>query len=88
MWNYRVLHQPVGAQTRAASTVSAARSRTCGRLYCCDTLLERLSEPFEDVTLGLGPRVEEQDAMVGQRHLARHRHLSPADESHRSELVA
>jgi hypothetical protein len=62
---------------RAASVSRAARSSTCGRLYACDTLLERLPQDLEDMASALGPFIQEEHPMVRPRHVARHRHLPP-----------
>ena len=53
----------------------------CGRVYACDTLLERLAPDLQDMAAALGPCIQEERAMVGQRHLARPRHVA-ADQSH------
>ena len=70
----------VGAIIRAAIAAKTNRSRTPGRLYLCDTLLERLPQDLEDMAAALGPCIQEAHAMVGQRHVARHRHVAPADQ--------
>jgi len=67
---------------RAASAVSAKGSRTCGRWYVCDAILERLAQDFQDVACALGPFIEEEPAAVRRRHLPRPRHLTAADEPH------
>jgi hypothetical protein len=63
-----------------ARATSAVRSRTCGRLYSYETLLKRLAQGLEDVAPKLGPFIQEEDAVVGPRHLARHRHVTTADQ--------
>jgi hypothetical protein len=55
---------------------------TRGRLYVYDALLERLAEHLEDMTPELAEFVQEEHAMVYQRHLARHRDLTAADPPH------
>jgi hypothetical protein len=70
------------ASIRLANSAKALRSRTCGRLYSCDTLLERLAEHCEDVPPALGAFVQEEHPMVRQRHLARQRDLAAADQPH------
>jgi hypothetical protein len=52
---------------------------TCGRLYVYDTLLERLAQDLQDVAAELRERIQAEHAMMRQRHVARHRHLAPAD---------
>ena len=70
-WGYRILPQPVGVQTRAASTVSAARSRTCGRLYSCDTRLDGRAQDFQEVASELWLFIQEESAAVHPSDLAR-----------------
>ena len=41
---------------RAVRTTRAARSMTCGRLYFCDVLLERLAQGLDDMTAKLRGR--------------------------------
>jgi hypothetical protein len=65
--------------TSPASAVRAARSRTCGRLYSCYTLLERLAQDLKDLAVELGQFIQEEHAIVGQRHLAWHRHMAATD---------
>jgi hypothetical protein len=55
-------------------------SRTCGRLYVENTLLEWLAQDLKDMAAELGPFIQEEHAMVGQRHVTRHRHVAPADQ--------
>ena len=52
------------------------------RLYPCDTVTERLSQDLPNVAAELGELIQEQDAVMGQRHLARHRDMTPADQPH------
>jgi hypothetical protein len=49
------------------------------RLYLYETLLEGLAQDLEDMTAALGPFIENEHAVVGQRHLARHGHVAAAD---------
>jgi hypothetical protein len=86
-WNDRILFQPVGVQTRAASTVSAARSTTHGRWYSYDTLLERRPPPRQPVACALGQLVEEQDAEVCLAYLPNHWHRPPTDQPHVGAIV-
>jgi hypothetical protein len=51
--------------------------RAPARSFCGDPLLERLAEHLEDVTPALREFVQEEHAVVRQRHLARHRDLTP-----------
>jgi hypothetical protein len=66
--------------TRTASAARTARSTMCGRVYACDTLLERLAPDLQDMAAALGPCIQEERAMVGQRHLTRPRHVPPTDQ--------
>jgi len=40
-----------------------------------------LAQDLEDMAAALGPCIQEEHAMVGQRHVTRHRHVAPADQS-------
>jgi hypothetical protein len=52
----------------------------CGRLSRYDALLERLAQDFEDMAAELGQFIQEEDAIMGQRHFTRHRHMAPTDQ--------
>jgi hypothetical protein len=41
--------------------------------------VEGLAQDLEDMAAELGQFIQEEDAVVGQRHLARPRHVAPAD---------
>jgi hypothetical protein len=77
---YRVSREPIRVTTRAAIAVSTVRSITLPKLYISDTLLERLAQNLEDMAAELGPCIQEAHAVVGQRHVARHRHGAPTDQ--------
>jgi hypothetical protein len=64
------------------SVASAATLRMCGKVYCCETLLSRLPQYFEHMAPELGEFIEAEDAVVGPRPRARHRHLAAADQPH------
>jgi hypothetical protein len=49
-------------------------------LYFCDTILERLAQNLEDMAAKLGQFIQEEHAIVGQRHLAEHRDVAAADQ--------
>jgi hypothetical protein len=49
-------------------------------LYACDTLLERLAQDFKDMAAKLWLFIQQEHAMVGPRHVTRHRHLADADQ--------
>jgi hypothetical protein len=51
------------------------------KLYVYETLLQRLAPDLQDMAAALGPFIQEAHAMVGQRPLARHRHVAAADQS-------
>ena len=50
------------------------------KLYVYDTLLERLAQDLQDMAAELGPFIQEKHAVVGQRHVARHGDVAPADQ--------
>jgi hypothetical protein len=66
--------------TRAAKVARRLRSRTPARLSRYDTLLDRLAPDLQDVAAALGECIQAAHAVVRQRHLARHRHVAPADQ--------
>ena len=63
-----------------ARPASARRSMTCGRLSVYDSPLERWPPALQDVAAELGQFIQEEHAIVGQRHLARHRYVAAADQ--------
>jgi hypothetical protein len=65
---------------QAAIAARAAKPMTPAKLYFCDALLEGLAQDLEDVAAELRPFIQKEDAVVGERHFARHRHLSPTDQ--------
>jgi hypothetical protein len=65
---------------RAAKAAKELRSRTSAKLYSCKTLLERLPQDLQDLAAALGPFIQNEHAMMGQRPLARHRHVPPTDQ--------
>jgi hypothetical protein len=74
---------PQGMRTcrRFSRAMRVARSRTPAKVYSCETLLlERLAQDLQDMAVALWPCIQEAHAMVGQRHVTRHRHLAPADQ--------
>ena len=66
--------------TSATSVANGARSSMLARSCSEDTLLERLAQDLQDMAAELGPFIQEEHAVVGQRHVARHRHVAPADQ--------
>jgi hypothetical protein len=65
-----MLWAPRGGATCAAIAASAARPRTRGRWSAYNTRLERLTQDLEDMPPELRPCIQEEDAVVCQRHLA------------------
>jgi hypothetical protein len=80
--DYGVSSAPGGVRNRAAIAARVSRSRRRGRSYACDTVLERLAQDLQDVAAKLRQLIQEQHAMVRQRHLARQRHMVRADQPH------
>jgi hypothetical protein len=76
---YRMLTASLTAMTRRDNSAKELRSRTPAKLYVYDTLLERLAQDLEDMAAEFGPFIQERHAIVGQRHVARHRHMAPAN---------
>jgi hypothetical protein len=66
--------------TFAAKAARISTFSTSAKLYACKTLLERLAQDLEHMTAKLGQLIQEEDAVVGQRHFAWHRHVAPADQ--------
>jgi hypothetical protein len=64
-----------------ANPTNVLRSRTPAKLYVYETLLERLPQDLQDMAAALGQLIQEEHAMVRQRHLARHGHVPPTDQS-------
>jgi hypothetical protein len=60
-----------------AKLTKSLRFRTLWRLYSDETLLERLAQDLEHMTATLAPCIQEEGAVVGPRHLTRHRPLAP-----------
>jgi hypothetical protein len=75
--SYGALPEPIEVMSRAAKAAKALRSRTPAKLCVYDTLLQRLPQHLQDMAAELGPFIQEEHAMVGQRPLARHRHGAP-----------
>jgi hypothetical protein len=77
---YRARPESLTLISRLANSAKLLRARTLWRLSVEDTLLKRLTSAFEHMTAKLRPFIQEEDAVVGQRHVARHRHVAPADQ--------
>jgi hypothetical protein len=81
MGSYRPLPEPPTFVSRAANVAKTLKLRTSAKLYIYETLLERLPQDLQDMAAALGLFIQEAHAMVGQRHLTRHRHVPPTDQS-------
>jgi hypothetical protein len=51
------------------------------KLYGCDILLKGMAQDFEHMAAALRPFIQQAHAIGYQRHLARHRHLAPDDQT-------
>jgi hypothetical protein len=80
MGSYRPLPEPPKFVSRAAKAAKTLKLRTTAKLYKYETLLERLPQDLQDMAAALGPFIQEEHAIMGQRPLARHRHVAPADQ--------
>jgi hypothetical protein len=77
---YRALPAFLAAITCRANSAIILRFSTSAKLYVYETILERLAQDLQDMAAELGQFIQEEHAMVGQRHFARHRHVAPADQ--------
>jgi hypothetical protein len=68
--------------THEANSVKVLRFRTYAKLYSCGTILERLAQDLQDMGAALREFIQEEHAVMGPRHLARHRHVAPTDPPH------
>jgi len=84
---YRPLPASLTAFTRRANSAKLLSSTTPARLYAYDTLLEGLAQHLEDVAAELRPFIEQEHAMMCQRHVARPRHLASTDQAHIGDRV-
>ena len=69
---YRPPPECFTATSRRANSAIVLGFRTLAKLYVYDTLLQRLPQDLEDMA-ALGPFIQEEHAVVGQRHFARPR---------------
>ena len=74
--------QALLACPRMAMATSVPKSATPAKLYSCEPLLERLAQDLKAMAAALGPFIQEEHAVVGQRHLTRHRHVAATDQPH------
>jgi hypothetical protein len=72
--------QALLACARMARATSMPKSATPAKLYACEAILEGLAQNLQDMAAVLGPFIQEAHAVVGQRHLAGHRHVTPTDQ--------
>ena len=77
---YRARAASLTAMTHRANATKMLRFSTPARLYLCDTLLQRLPQDLQDMAAELGELIQEEHAIVGQRHLAWHRHVAATDQ--------
>jgi hypothetical protein len=64
-----------------ANTASAVRSSEPARWLFDDSILGWLLQHLEDMAFELRELIEEEDAMMRQRHLPGHGHLAPIDQA-------
>jgi hypothetical protein len=79
-YDYRAVHESLRGIIRLANSANVWRLRKCGRLSVENTILDRLPQDLQDMAAELGQFIEEEHAMVRQRHLTWHRHVAPADQ--------
>ena len=77
---YRSRLDPNEVLSHAAKVAKTLRSKTPAILYSCETLLQGLAQHLEHVATELRPFIQQEHPMVRPRHLARHRHVAPADQ--------
>jgi hypothetical protein len=75
-------HSEVIILTRPARTANGTMLEMYGKLYSYDSRLQRLPPHLQDVAAELRPFIQQENAMVRQRHFAGHRHLPAPDEPH------
>jgi hypothetical protein len=71
-------HDPFPDMTFPANAARTWRSKTPATMYLQDIILEQPAQDLKDMAAALGPFIQEEHAMVHQRHLTRHRHVAPA----------
>jgi hypothetical protein len=77
---YRARAESLTAITCRANSATVFIFRTPAKLYGYETLLKRLAQDLQDMAAALGPFIQKEHAMVGQRHFSRHRHVASADQ--------
>jgi hypothetical protein len=87
MGSYWTRAERLAASSLRAKPAKSQRFMMFWRLYVCETLLERLAQDLQDMAAALGPCIQEEHAIVGQRHLAGHRYLAATDQAHVREGI-
>jgi hypothetical protein len=77
MGSYDTRPARLTVSSRLAKLSKSRRFMTCGRLYFCETLLEGLAQHLQDMAAALRQLIQQEHAVVRQRHLRWHRHLAP-----------
>jgi hypothetical protein len=67
---YGPLLVPPEVVSRMAKVAKTLKSRTFAKLYVYETLLEWLAQDLKDMAAELGPFIQEEHAIMGQRHFA------------------
>jgi hypothetical protein len=71
-----------------ANPWKSERLRTLWRWYLYETLLEGLAQDLQDMAAELRQFIQNEDAVVRQRHFAGHRDLPAPDQPHIGDGVA
>jgi hypothetical protein len=79
--SYRPLPKPPKFVSRTANAAKTLTLRTPAKLYSRKPLLERLPQDLQDMAAALGPCIQEEHPVVGQRDLTQHGHVTPTDQS-------
>ncbi len=87
MGSYRPRPEWLAVSSQRAKSTKSLRLRTLWTLYSCDTILERLAQPFEDMPPALGEFIEAEDTVVGQQHLPWPRPRPTADQAHIGDRI-
>jgi hypothetical protein len=77
---YCPLLEPPEVVSRAAKVTKRLKLRTPAKLYLYETIFKWLPQDLQDMAAALGEFIEEEHAIVGQRHVSRHRHVAPANQ--------
>jgi hypothetical protein len=82
MGGYDPRPERLAVSSRFAKLRKSLRFKTLWRLYVDESLLEGLAQHLQDVAAELRQFIQEEDAVVCQRPLARHRDLASPDQPH------